>query len=178
MQYDVKCITSSSELVFFSDKVKDVLVIKGGDLCPFRKRDPMVLVNGKEYPSVADFIQFCDPNPGDVLFVGMKHMLCQHVYLQRLFDHPEVRFYFEGYDADFEQELRECFQRVHQELRTYQDEEIQQELPELNDIKEFKRIQKFVGRQEALEQIKSQKAVTNDSNNGNNTSECIPSSDT
>lgn len=175
MQYDVKCITTE---LLISDKVKDVLVIKGGELCPFQKRDPMVLVDGKEYPSVVDFIQFCDSNSGDLLFVGMKHMLCQHIYLQRLFDHPQVQFYFEGYDdKEFEKDLRECFQRIHQELRTYRDDELP-ELQDPRDREEFKRNQKFVGRQEALEQIRCQKASMNDSMSGSTMTESMPSSDT
>ena len=175
MQYDVKNCITTSEIV---DKVKDVLVIKGGELCPFVKRDPMVLVNGKEYPSVVDFIQFSEPMSGGDLFVGMKHMLCQHIYLQRIFDHPEVRFYFEGYDSEFEQELRDCFLRIHLELRTYEDHELNHELQEPGDLEEFKRIQKFVGRQEALDYIRAQNAPRKDSNNGDNTSDCMPNSET
>jgi hypothetical protein len=176
MQHDVKSNTSFIGTQFSLDKVKDVLVVRDGELCPFTKRDPMVLVNGKEYPSVVDFIQ---SEAGEGLFVGMKHMMCQHIYLQRLFDCPEVRFYFEGYDTHFVNELKACFQKLHEELRTYTDEEICAFLSDdPKDIQEFKMIQRFVGRQDAIQEICDQKASMNDSISGLSTSEDMPSPST
>jgi len=174
MQRDVKSNTNIMiDNVFFLDKVKDVLVQKDGELCPFTKRDPMVLVNGKEYPSVIDFIQSSESGE---LYVGMLNMLCQHIYLQKQFDFPEVRFYFEGYGHENVKDMQECFQKLHQELKTYSDEEIPFKTePELS---EFKMIQKFVGRQEAIRQIMDQKASTNGSSNGLNISGDMPSPST
>lgn len=155
MQHDVRHVAPMN-------KVRDVLVARDGPMSPYARPPNPILIDDKEWDSVADFIQF---SSGSTVRYGMLHMFAQNIHLQRVFEEEEVQFYFEGFrDAQECRELRDCFVYLHDEFKPYGDDHIISILKFENEAERlvhgpkavalFKRAQPFLGKARAMELVR------------------------
>lgn len=149
MQHDVRNVAPL-------DKVNDVIVSR--DNCawsPYFRPPHPILIEGREWDSIFDFIHA----QAGTLKDGLLFYMCQNIHLQRVFDR-DVRFYFEDFETKERKELCDAFTFLTQQLRPYDDAEIESFLTFENEtvkmlhgpdaIALFRKLQPFMGKDRAI----------------------------